>query len=202
MQPLIQIIIYLLPILGVATFIIGLHVKSMQYVLAAFWIALISMLIQYQNAGGEILGTYFDYPHAFMYSLALGLLITCLYYLLFKTLVFKRKMLQTFATLLFASIIISAVVLLINLWMNALFIENKAPKTAVMQVITFTPPAYCTSRSIFYKVTATHQVAYLCPNYYGILPKVDQLNDVPSFIAQHLQHLSTPRDVEHSESSP
>ncbi|KTC65882.1 Legionella secretion system protein Z [Legionella adelaidensis] len=87
-----------------------------------------------------------------------------------------------------AVLIVGSSILLINLWVNANFIETRMKGTAIIQVVSSTPPSYCHSRFIFYKVNADKRVSYLCPNYYGLIPSVGSLEVAPEFIAKQLAH--------------
>ena len=47
-------------------------------------------------------------------------------------------------------------------------------------------PDYCGYKYIFYKIDKNGSTDYLCPNYYGLIPKIGHLEDNPEFIARQL----------------
>lgn len=179
-------ITYLFPLLGLILLITGISIRRVNYVLAALWFALIALLFQYQMAGGEILGSYFNYKNASIYTLNLFILVVALCYSLLKLPVTNNRWLSYMGSLFAAFFVVCAGLLATNLWINACFIENRLAGTAVMQVISFRPIAYCSYRYIFYRVDSSGQISYLCPNYYGLIPKVDQLEVAPDFLATQL----------------
>ena len=158
----------------------------MNFVLIALWVSLVMILLQYQMAGTEILGSYFNYRHALIYSLNLVILLIALIYLLLQLPFLKSRYSQAAVALMIAFFITGSILLMINLWFNAHFIETRQPNTAVMQVVSFTPPPYCPYRYVFYKVGLDKQIYYLCPNYYGLIPSTGKVDEVPEFIVRQL----------------
>ncbi|KTC65881.1 type I secretion system LssZ [Legionella adelaidensis] len=69
MNILTHVINYLLPLLGLLLLILGIVRRGINYVMVALWLSLIAFLLNYQMAGGEVLGSYFDYHHASIYTL-------------------------------------------------------------------------------------------------------------------------------------
>ena len=186
MDILSNVIHYLLPALGVLFLIYGVMRQRINYVLIALWVSLVTMLLQYQIAGTEILGSHFNYKQAGLYSLNLIILVAALLYILFQLPQLRNKYIRAGIALISASLITGSVVLMINLWINARFIESRLPGTAVMQVVSFTPPPYCPYRYVFYKIGPEKQIHYLCPNYYGLIPSTGKADKVPDFIARQL----------------
>ena len=85
-----------------------------------------------------------------------------------------------------ALIFIGSLFVIINLWINAFFIENRMPGTPIMQVSLPKQADYCSYRYIFFKVAKDGSVIYLCPNHYGLIPSVGRLTISPDFIATQL----------------
>ncbi len=165
-----------LPALAVIMLVVGLKKDSINYIIAALWVSLIALLLHYQTAGGEILGTYFNYRNAGIYSINLLVLMTTLLCLFYKLPIFHGKCSRYATALVSICLVIASLLLLINLWINACFIEHRSPGTPIMQVATFTKLPYCNYRYVFYKVNTDNKISYLCPNYYGIIPSVGKLD--------------------------
>ncbi len=176
----------LLPLIGVVLLIAGLNLHRINYLIAALWLSLIAMLLHYQTAGGEILGTYFGYKNAAIYTLNLLVLISTLLCLFFKLPLFQGKLSRYIASFLSACLILGSLLLLINLWMNAHFIENRKLGTPIMQVATFGPLSYCGYRHVYYKVDLDNQINYMCPNYYKIIPSIGHLDISPELLLNQL----------------
>ncbi|KTC86772.1 hypothetical protein [Legionella brunensis] len=181
----------LLPILGLLVLVWGIKSKRNNYILVALWVSLITLLLQYRASGGEILGSYFDYLHAATYSLNLIVLIISILYLLFSFLyATKNTFLRYGAGFVSATLVTGVVLLLINVWVNAYFIENRLPGTPILQVATFNKQTYCDYRYVFYKISPDSKVKFMCPNHYGFLPSVGELTTAPSFVTKQLpKHL-------------
>lgn len=176
----------LFPLLGIALLVAGIMAKRTNYIIGALWLSLIALVLHYQTAGGEILGTYFGYKNAAIYSANLIVLITTLLYLFFKLPLLQKNPARHLTGFISACLVVGSILLLINLWMNACFIENRRTGTPIMQVATFKPIDYCTYRYIFYKVGLDGHINYMCPNHYGIIPSVGQLEVPPGFLLNHL----------------
>lgn len=183
-----------LPLIAAVLLVIGMKVGRINLVVAALWLSLIALLLHYQTAGGEILGNYFGYKNAAIYTLNLVVLVLSLIYLLFKLPIFHSKLARYLTGLISACLVVGSLFLLINLWMNAAFIENRRPGTPIMQVISFEPLAYCSYRYVFYRVETDGKVGYLCPNHYGLVPSIGKLEVTPEFILNHLtKRVSEPK---------
>ena len=197
MNTLSNILHDIFPVLGVILLLIGMKTDRINYLIAALWISLIALLLHYQTAGGEILGAYFGYKAAAVYTLNLLVLITTLLCLFFKLTRLQSKLSRYAAGFVSSCIIVSSLLLLTNLWINAFFIENRHPDTPIMQVATFTPPSYCAYRYIFYKVGLDGKISYMCPNYYGIIPSIGHLDVSPNFVLNHLsQQLNAKKKIQ------
>ena len=176
----------LLPCLGFILLVSGMKMARVNYVMGGLWLSLIALLLHYQSAGGEILGTYFGYKNAAIYSFNLAILIIALLYLFFKLPLLQRKPSRYFTGFISACMVVGGVLLLINLWANAYFIENRRIGTPIMQVATFTHLDYCAYRYVFYKVGLNGSISYMCPNHYGIIPSIGHLDVSPDFLLNHL----------------
>ncbi|AHE67204.1 hypothetical protein [Legionella oakridgensis] len=186
MNVLASVIYYILPLLSLVILVLGLMRKRINYVLIALWLSLAALYMQYQHAGGEILGTHFDYQNTTLYTITLTSMLGSLFYWMLHTPMFQKKYIRYLAGLAFALLVTGSVILLINLWINARFIANKLPGTALMQVASFNPPSYCSYRYVFYKIDVNNRVSYLCPNHYGLIPSVGTLDVTPDFLTRQL----------------
>ncbi len=180
----------LLPLIGAVLLVIGIKIERVNYIIAALWLSLIALFLHYQTAGGEILGSYFGYKNAAIYTLNILVLMVTLLYLFFKLPLLQSKLPRYVTGIISAILIVGSLLLLTNLWVNARFIENRRPGTPVLQVATFTPLDYCAYRYVFYKVGVDGKISYMCPNYYGIIPSVGHLEVLPYVVLNHLtQHM-------------
>ncbi|WP_133127332.1 type I secretion system protein LssZ [Legionella nagasakiensis] len=186
MNALASVTYYILPLLSLVILALGLIKRHARYVLIALWLSLVSLYLQYQSAGGEILGTYFDYQKALLYTITLLTMLSALLYWILHTPIFHKKYLRSSIGLVFALLATGSTLLLINLWINARFIANRLQGTALMQVASFNPPAYCSYRYVFYKIDKNGKVSYLCPNHYGFIPSVGHLDVTPDFLSRQL----------------
>jgi hypothetical protein len=176
----------LLPLLGAISLIIGIKRKNFNYIIAALWLSLIALLLHYQIAGGELLGSYFGYQNAAIYTVNILILLITTLYLFFKLPLFQGKTFRYLTRFISAGLIVGSLLLLINLWINACFIENRRPGTPVLQIATFTPLGYCSHRYVFYRVGVDGKISYMCPDYYGIIPSVGHLEVLPDVVINHL----------------
>ena len=187
MLNLLEAIHSLFPILGVVILFLGIKLQRKNYLVLALWLSLIALILHYRASGGEILGSYFNYFHAAIYSLNLLVLISSIIFLLLSSIdEIHSRILRYFAGLLSAGLITGGALLIINLWVNAVFVENRLAGTPILQVATFNKQSYCGYRYVFYKVGADSIVRFMCPNHYGLLPSVGQLNTAPSFVIKQL----------------
>ncbi len=175
-----------LPLLAIVLLIIGIKKERVNYFISALWLSVIALLLHYQTAGGEILGTYFNYTNAAIYTVNLLVLITTLLALFYKLPLFEGKHIRYIKAMISGILILGSVVLGINLWMNAYFIEHRNPGTPLMQVATFTKLPYCHYSYVFYKVDPEGKIGYLCPNYYGLIPSMGTLDVSPQFLLNQL----------------
>ncbi len=186
MDTLTNVINYTLPLISLIFLSLGIIRTRINFVLMAFWLSLIGLIFLYRMAGGEILGSYFDYLNATFYTLYLLVLISGTLYLFFNVSFLRGKYVSYATGFVSACLITGGTILMINLWMNAHFVEDRMPQTAIMQVVSFTPPTYCAYRYVFYKVGRDGKIAYLCPNAYGIIPAVGHLETAPKFLIRYL----------------
>ena len=185
MYNLAKVIHCLFPLMALVLLIIGVKRKAIYYVISALWLSLIALVIHFQSSGGEILGSYFNYVNAAIYSANLIILFVALIKVI-DHLSSDSSLFQYVSTFIKSVIVIGSILLITNLWINAYFIENRMTGTPVMQVALLQKPEYCSYRYIFYKVATDGSVLYLCPNHYGLVPSIGRLEISPDFITTQL----------------
>ncbi|KTD41199.1 hypothetical protein [Legionella parisiensis] len=175
----------LFPLIALILFIIGTKKSAIYCIISSLWLSLIAALINFQFAGNQIFGTYFGYLNAGIYSFNLLILVLSLIHVM-SHLSINGPAFKYTSTFINALLVVGAIVVISNLWINAFFIESKMEGTPIMQVALIDKPDYCESKYIFYKVNQDSSVAYLCPNYYGLLPSIGHLATSPDFITTQL----------------
>ena len=180
-----SIVHYLLPIAALFSLIWGLKKNAIYYVISALWLSFIALVLHYQHSGGLVLGTYFDLTNSLLYTLDLIILATsviCIIEHLSKT-SFNVKFIPLVLQLFIA---LASIIMIFNLGINAYFLTNRLNGTPIIQVALMDKPDYCGYKYIFYKIDKNGSTDYLCPNYYGLIPKIGHLEDNPEFIARQL----------------
>jgi hypothetical protein len=82
--------------------------------------------------------------------------------------------------------LVGIILLIINLWTNANFIEHQKPGTTILQLALLKPIAYCKYKYIFYKLDLNNEINYMCPNnYIFFIPSTGILDSAPDFLIQH-----------------
>lgn len=175
-----------LPVIAAILLVVGMNKKEINFIITALWLSLIALIIHYQTAGGEILGSYFNYLNASIYSLNIIILIATVFCLFLQHQHLQGTRIRYFTGFISAFFVAGSVLLLINLWINAYFIENRSPNTPIIQVATFTPLSYCSYRYLFYKIGKDGTINYMCPNYYGMIPSLGTIDISPDFLLNHL----------------
>lgn len=173
------------PLIALILLIIGIKKNIIYYVVSSLWLSLIALVIHYQSSGGQILGSYFNYLNAAIYSINLIILFISLIRVI-SHLSSNSPFFKYTSSLIQSLIVIGSFLVIINLWINAYFIENRMIGTPIMQVALFKKADYCSYRYIFYKVATDGSVLYLCPNHYGLIPSIGRLAISPDFIATQL----------------
>lgn len=182
-----ELINSLFPFIGLAAFLLGIYFKNKNLLILALWVSLISLLMHYRASGGEILGNYFNYLHAVFYSINLFVLLFSILYLFFFPRTKKENLLLRYGEgLVAAGLITGFILIMINVWINALFVENRYPGTPILQVATFSTENYCNYRYIFYTLSKNKKLKYMCPNHYGLLPSVGELSKTPNDLIKQL----------------
>lgn len=187
MYTLAKIIQYFFPLIALILLIIGIKRKMINYIISSLWICIIALLIHYQFSGYQIFGVYFDFMNASIYTFTMIVLIMCLIKII-SHLSIDKLALRYLTSFINAVIVIGAGIVIINLWLNAFFIESKKPNTPIMQIASTKKLPYCDYKFVLYKITPEDKVMYLCPDYYGLLAGVGTLNETPSFL-MHQYHL-------------
>ncbi|WP_133140837.1 type I secretion system protein LssZ [Legionella genomosp. 1] len=187
MISLMNSIYFIFPLISLVLLAYGFKSSHKNYISLALWLSLIAVLLEYKTAGGEILGSYFNYKHAAVYSLNLIVLIICIVYLLCYSFRQSKSILYRYISGLTAAIAVTgAAILISNLWINAFFIEHRLQNTPLLQVASFQQVEYCNYSYVFYKISPEGNVQYMCPNYYGLLPSVGGLRIPPAHVLKQL----------------
>ena len=167
---------------------------SEQKIGIAVWFNILAILVLYKLAGGEILGMFFNYTNSAMYSLNLLILIASLsYVMLYSKFINTGIKGQILVAMVSTILLLVGCILLINVWINAYFIENRKINLPILQVATLGNTPYCNYSYLFYKMDPEGKTSYLCPNYYFLLPRIGRLKTTPKFIA-HQFHLTQQKD--------
>lgn len=182
-----NIIHLLLPVLGVILLVIGLKTHNKIYVLVCLWIAAVGTMLHYHSSDSQILGSYFGYIHSSLYTINLLLLLFSTLYILYsytknlhsQKFHYVKDIISTLTTL-------GIITIIINVWLNAFFIENRLIGTPVLQIATFGHLDYCDYPYVFYKINKKNQLDYLCPNHFGLIPSLGTLKIIPDYILQQL----------------
>ncbi|KTD61814.1 hypothetical protein [Legionella spiritensis] len=175
------------PVLTVLLLVAGLFSRRKNLILAALWISLIVIIFQYQIANGEILGSYFNYGQATIYSINLAVLLTSLLYIILTLEADTISRSSRFIIGLFsATLVTGGFLLLFNIWFNAHFLADKKPDTPLLQVATFQKLDYCNYKYVFYKINNQGKIYYMCPNRYGLLPSQGLMEKAPLYVIKQL----------------
>ncbi|KTD52410.1 type I secretion system LssZ [Legionella rubrilucens] len=178
---------FIFPFFTLMLLVIGLTTQHRNSLLAALWLSLIATILHYQTARGEILGSYFDYKQAAIYTVnLLVLLISSIYLVAASIRASARKVLRFATSLFFACFVTGALLLLVNIWVNAHFLSDRMPNTPILQVAAFKKMDYCDYRYVFYKVSQEGKISYMCPNHYGLVPSEGSLDAAPQFVIKQL----------------
>ena len=180
-----KVIHCIFPLIALVFLIIGIKRNAIYYVISSLWLSLISLVIHYQSSGGQILGSYFNFINATIYSINLIILFIALIRVI-SHLSNDNPFFKYTSSLIQAFIVMGSVLVITNLWINAYFIENRMDGTPVMQVELLKKSDFCNYKHIFYKVATDGSVIYLCPNHYGLIPSIGRLAISPDFIATQL----------------
>ncbi len=186
MHILAKVIQYFFPLIALIHLLIGIKRKAIAYVISSLWLSLIAALVHFQFSGNQIFGTYFDYINASIYSLTLLVLVIALIQV-FYHLSINRLVFHYICSFISAFMVVGACLVITNLWINAVFINNKKTGTPIMQVALFDKPNYCQYSYVFYKISPDNSVMYLCPNYYGLLASIGHLSKSPDFVTNQFK---------------
>lgn len=175
-----------LPPLAAILLIIGMKRSEINFIITALWLSLIALIIHYQTAGSEILGSYFNYKNAAIYSLNIIVLISTVFCLFLQHHQLQGPRIRYFTGFISAFFVAGSALLITNLWVNAYFIEHRSPNTPIIQVATFSKLPYCSYRYLFYKIDKNGSIKYMCPNHYGMIPSIGSIEISPDFLLNHL----------------
>jgi hypothetical protein len=193
MYTLAIIIQYFFPLIALVLLIIGMQRKTIHYVISSLWLSFIALLIHFQFSGNQIFSAYFDYMNTAIYTFTLFVLLLALIQVI-THLSISNGIVKYIGSFINAFLVVSALLVITNLWINAFFIENKKEGTPIMQVALLDQPDYCHYKYVFYKVMPDNSVWYLCPNHYGLIASVGHLATSPDFVKNQL-HLSVQKKV-------
>lgn len=185
MYILTKLILHLFPLVALILLIIGIKQKSIYYVISSLWLSLIAVIIHFESSGRQILGDYFNYANAAIYSLNLMILFISLTRII-SHLSFTNSIFKYVSSLLNSFIVIGCLLVITNIWINAYFLHDRMQGTPIMQVALSTKPKYCSYKYIYYKIANDGSVDYLCPDHYGLIASIGRLSISPDFIATQL----------------
>lgn len=176
---------FALPLIALILCSIGLFRNRIYHITSSLWLAFIALAIQYQHANREFLGNYFNYTNTLLFAISLTVFTIAAMYLLAQ--INRAHSLTKYGiTLIQACMVLTSGLVLTNSVINAYFISNKLQGTPIIQAALMKKPSYCNYQYIFYKISASGATHYLCPNYYGLIPKIGVLAIAPDFITMHL----------------
>lgn len=175
---------------------IGISKSSKKAIIVALWLSLLAMILHYYLAGLEILGNYFNYCHAALYTLNMLVMIGSIIYLLFSSSIRSQKYIWLGLAAPLIIIITEGLLLIANLWVNAYFLEHKKMGTQLIALSNKDKTSYCTSNYIFYKIMPDNTMKYMCPNHYLLIPSIGNVEQVPSDL---LPYLNKENSAEHKE---
>jgi hypothetical protein len=180
-------IIYALPLLSFIFLTLAIKNININFSLTALWCSLIAVVVNYQLAGDEILGSFFNFYNASLYSINLILFIASIIYTLYllKSHI-QSKILSRLASLIAAVLVTAIAILFINLWLNAFFVEKRFTNTPIMQVATQEKFSFCDYDYVFFKITPDAKVAYLCPNGHGLIASTGIVSPLPKFLLSQI----------------
>lgn len=182
------IIVYTFPLLSLASLLIAFVKKQMNYALISLWISVIAVAVNYQLAGGEIFSPYFGVSQAIPYSANIVVFMISTVFMLYciKDFLLKKRQ-RFFIDGLAVFLIAGVIIILINLWTNAWFIESRFPKTPLMEVATFNKPFQCEHAFVILKINKKAKIKYLCPNDKGIFAAIKTYDKpIPEFISDKI----------------
>lgn len=185
MYTLTQVLYNLFPVIACIVLILGIKRHSIQLIISSLWVSLIGIALHFQASGGQILGSYFNYGNATIYSLDLFVLVIS-FLIIISHLSFNHLIFKYLSHLINSFVVIAGLIVIINLWMNAFFIENRLEGSPILQVALFNKTQYCSYKYIFYKIAKDGSVHYLCPDHYGLIPSAGKLDVKPDFITTQL----------------
>jgi len=180
-------IIYALPLLSFIFLVLAIKKININFSLTALWCSLIAVIVNYQLAGDEILGSFFNFYNASLYSINLILFVASIIYTLYllKSHI-QSKILSRLASLTAAVLVTAIAILFINLWLNAFFVEKRFINTPIMQVATQEKFSFCDYDYVFFKITPDAKVAYLCPNGHGLIASTGLVSPLPKFLLSQI----------------
>lgn len=178
----------LLPLVSIILLTIAIIKSNNQLVLITLWLSAIGTMLHYQSSDNHILGSYFGYTHSSLYTINILTLLFSILYIIrhYKVSSGKGQQGLIVKSILSMLVIFFITTILINIWINALFIEHRLSRTPVLQIATFGHLSYCDYQYVFYVISKKNQLNYMCPNHFGLIPSMGTLNTIPDYIMQQL----------------
>jgi hypothetical protein len=174
---------YLLPVICFITLILAIKQSHINYALTALWLSLIAVILNYQLAGDEIIGDYFNIFNATIYTVNLLLFVfSTLYVLHLLNSTLEKKLTKILMPILSLFLVIGCGIVLTNLWINARFLHFRHPKTPIIKVDNLNSPTHCNYKYVFLKINNDAKVNYLCPNGHGIIAATGELPTTPKLV--------------------
>jgi uncharacterized membrane protein len=185
MYHILEMINFTIPFIAAIFLFWGFYKKINLMIILSLWLSLFALVSHYQLSGSEILGGYFNYLRAIIYSINLIVLAVAAYHILanFKS---SSLLLNSVYSGLKVILFFGFIVLFANLWVNAYFIEQRMENTPVIQVATLKSNQLCKYKYIFYIVNKEGELHYLCPNRFFLLPSIGKVKTKPEFLIQQL----------------
>lgn len=167
----------------------GINRKKEDIVSLGLWSTVGALLLLYNRSHGEILGVFFNYTNSILYTINLLILILSLSFILLHNETIQNKRVYKYLGYGATSFLIAlGSLLLVNVWINAIFIENKHPNFPILQIANLGDNPYCSYRYVFYKTDTEGVTKLLCPNHYGLVPSVKTVEQLPSFITHQFKN--------------
>lgn len=170
--------------LGLLT--VGVKTKRYSMMLAALWLCFLALFFHHKIAGYHLWGEYFDYRNTASYTLSIAVLLVSSLYLHRRTFNGPDRLLRYMSDGITAILWLIGIILVINLWINAYFVETALQGTSIIRVTNDRALSPCAKKSVYYKVGLDGNISYLCPSQRGLIPTIVHLDKVPDHIVGQL----------------
>lgn len=159
--------------------------KQKEQLINAFWCSLLTIFLNYYFSPKTLFGGSMDITIALPFSISIiaFLMISTRFVYLYHS---KNAWLKIITGFIFAAITAFLILFLINLWLNVYFVSNRFPKTPIIQMANINRQQTCKHPYIYLKITPKANIQTLCPYGYGLIASIQNLTDIPPFIALRL----------------